>query len=114
MFWGCRQPCLTFVVGREDQRMNTVKKVTLLQNEIEAQLIDRLLSAEAIPHLIRSYHDSAYDGIFQGPGGWGHVEAPLDLHPRVKELITEIRRQRESLSGEGSGETEGGKDDESI
>ncbi len=75
--------------------MNRIEKVAVLQNETEAQLVDLLLSNQQIPHLMRSYRDSAYDGLFQGVEGWGHVEAPLELHPRVKELIAEVRRQRE-------------------
>ena len=86
--------------------MDRVEKVAVLHNEIEALLVERVLSDEQIPHVMRSYHDSAYDGIFQGPGDWGHVEAPLDLHPRVKEIIAEVRRQRESFPSEGEGGAE--------
>ena len=75
--------------------MKRIEKVAVLQNETEAQLVDLLLSNQQIPHLMRSYRDSAYDGLFQGVEGWGHVEAPPELHPRVKELIAEVRRQRE-------------------
>ena len=75
--------------------MNRIEKVAVLQNETEAQLVDLLLSNQQIPHLMRSYRDSADDGLFQGVEGWGLVEAPPELHPRVKELIAEVRRQRE-------------------
>ncbi len=75
--------------------MDRVAKVAVLFNEIEAQLVDKLLSDEQIPHIIRSYHDTAYDGLFQGPDRWGHVEAPVDLHQRVREIIDEVRQQRE-------------------
>lgn len=88
--------------------MNRVAKVAVLDNEIEAQLVDRLLADQQIPHLMRSYHDSAYDGIFQGLGSWGHVEAPLDCHERVKELIAELRQQRESAHDDRSAEPEKG------
>jgi hypothetical protein len=72
--------------------MDRVEKVAVLHNEVEAQLVDRLLADQGIPHLLRSYHDSAYDGLFQG-AGWGHVEAPLNFHEHVKRMIEEIRRQ---------------------
>jgi hypothetical protein len=57
--------------------MDEYKKIVVLENEIEAQLMDSILTEHNIPHRMRSYHDSAYDGIFQAQKGWGHVEAPL-------------------------------------
>ena len=73
--------------------MDPLEKVAVLHDEIEAQLVDALLSEQGIPHLMRSYHDSAYNGLFQGAGHWGHVEAPLVVHEQVKTLIEELRRQ---------------------
>ena len=73
--------------------MDKVEKVAVLNNEIEAQLIDGLLSDQDIPHVMQSYHDSAYDGLFQGAGGWGHIEAPLNFHEQVIRVIDEVRRQ---------------------
>jgi hypothetical protein len=66
--------------------MDEYKKIVVLENEIEAQLMDSILIEHNIPHRMRSYHDSAYDGIFQAQKGWGHVEAPL----RYKEEILAI------------------------
>jgi hypothetical protein len=55
--------------------MSNPVKILLFQNEIEAMLLDEILTDMQIPHLIRSYHDSAYDGLWQSQSGWGHVEA---------------------------------------
>ena len=41
--------------------MERFSKVLVLDNEVEAQLLDALLNEKAIPHLMRSYHDSAFD-----------------------------------------------------
>jgi len=57
--------------------MDEYKKIVVLDNEIEAQLMDSILTERNIPHRMKSYHDSAYDGIFQTQKGWGHIEAPL-------------------------------------
>jgi hypothetical protein len=80
--------------------MDRFEKVAILNNEIEAQLVDGLLSDRDIPHVMRSYHDSAYDGLFQGAGGWGHIEAPLSFHEKVMRVIEEIRRQARSSGTE--------------
>ncbi len=66
--------------------MDEYKKMVVLDNEIEAQLMDSILTERNIPHRMKSYHDSAYDGIFQAQKGWGHIEAPL----RYKEEIIAI------------------------
>ena len=66
--------------------MEEFKKILVLGNEIEAQLMDSVLTERNIPHIMKSYHDSAYDGIFQVHKGWGHIEAPL----RYKEEIIAI------------------------
>ncbi len=63
------------------------KKIVVLENEIEAQLMDSILTERKIPHRMRTYHDTAYDGIFQAQKGWGHVEAPL----QYKEEVLSIR-----------------------
>ena len=66
--------------------MEEFKKILILENEIEARLLDSVLNERDIPHRIKSYHDSAYDGIYQAQKGWGVVEAP----PSCKEEIISI------------------------
>ena len=58
----------------------------IFRNEIEAKLIASILDEKKIPYILNSYHDSAYDGLFQSQKGWGHLEA-LDIH---KNLIIDI------------------------
>jgi len=40
-------------------------KIGVLENAIEAQLLSSILDQRDIPHQIRSYYDTAYDGLFQ-------------------------------------------------
>jgi hypothetical protein len=51
-------------------------KILVFNNEIEAKLLEEILTERGIPHMIRSYHDSAYDGLWQTQSAWGHLEAP--------------------------------------
>ena len=39
--------------------------IAIFENIIEAQLIDSILNEQNIPHMIRSFYDTAYDGLFQ-------------------------------------------------
>jgi len=66
--------------------------VTKLQNEIEARILDDILTEQGIPHAIRSYHDSALDGLFQSGWGWGHVEAPPNRADTVIEILNDLRK----------------------
>jgi hypothetical protein len=66
--------------------MEQFDKILILDNEIEAEFLDSTLTARSIPHLMRSYHDSAYDGIYQAQKGWGVVMAP----EAFKEIIMSI------------------------
>jgi hypothetical protein len=83
--------------------MEEFKKILILENEVEARLLDSVLNERDIPHRVRSYHDSAYDGIFQTQKGWGVVMAP----PQYREEIELIYRD---LPLEGGGPEEREKD----
>lgn len=70
-------------------------KITTLENEIEAQLLDSVLTERHIPHLMRSYHDTAYDGLFQAQKGWGYVGAPEHFKAEIMEVLSLIRSEAE-------------------
>ena len=66
--------------------MECYKKIVALNNEMEAKIVENLLKERHIPHRIRSYHDSAYDGLFQMQKGWGIAEAPEEYEDEIKSL----------------------------
>jgi hypothetical protein len=68
------------------------KKVAILENEFEAQLLESVLSERNIPHLLRSYHDTAFDGLFQTQKGWGYVSAPQGYQDEIKQTLSELRK----------------------
>ena len=72
--------------------MRNPVKILLFQNEIEAMLLDEILTDMQIPHLIRSYHDSAYDGLWQSQSGWGHVEAPEEYREEILRTYNEMSK----------------------
>ena len=74
-------------------RMDDYIKITVLENTIEAQLIDSILSEKNIPHRIRSFHDTAYDGLFQFHKGWGELYAPFKLKGEILEIIEIVRSE---------------------
>lgn len=69
-------------------------KITVLENTIEAQLIDSILNEQNIPHRIRSFYDTAYDGLFQVQKGWGEIFAPSILKEEILEIIEIVRSKK--------------------
>ena len=68
-----------------------MKKIAVLDNQVEARLLEGILNDHGIPHVLRSYHDSAYDGLFQTELGWGHIEAQAEYRERIEEVLADIR-----------------------
>jgi len=66
------------------------KRILTLDNQFEAQKIKEILNREGIPHIIRNYHDSAYDGLFVGQQGWGALIADEKYEKRILELLKKL------------------------
>jgi hypothetical protein len=65
-------------------------KILVLKNAIEANLLDGILNEKGIPHIIHSYHDSAYDGLWQTQSAWGHLEAPEKNKEEILDIYHEM------------------------
>jgi len=85
-------------IRRRARLMDKLQKIAVLDNEVQAELVDSVLTEREIPHIMRSYYDSALDGIYQAKAGWGHVEAPESFKDEVLAVIDEIKRQASSGS----------------
>jgi hypothetical protein len=73
--------------------MEEYVKIVILENEIEAGLLHSVLSERNIPHMMRSYHDTAYDGLFQTQKGWGFVSAPAHHQDEIIQIVNDLRKQ---------------------
>ncbi len=71
----------------KNEKPETFEKIVVIDNEVQACLICPLLDEQKIPYFAKSYHDMAYDGLFQNSKGWGHIEAP----PEFKNEIIKIK-----------------------
>jgi len=68
------------------------EKIAVIENIIEAQVVADILEQAQIPHRIRSYHDTAYDGLFQFQNGWGALLAPSAHRSRILVLLDQLRK----------------------
>ena len=74
----------------ENHRLEFIK-IAVLENPIEAQLVESILASLKIPHRIQSFHDTAYDGLFQFQKGWGALWAPLTHENTILEILASLR-----------------------
>jgi len=71
--------------------------IAILENIIEAQLIDSILNEQNIPHMIRSFYDTAYDGLFQFQMGWGELCAPLSYKQEIIDILNDVRSKNHDI-----------------
>jgi hypothetical protein len=74
------------------------KKILTIDNAIVAHLLESILIEKNIPYMIKSYHDSAYDGLFQAQLGYGHVEAPAEYEVEIKEIYNDLLQNNNELA----------------
>jgi hypothetical protein len=62
-----------------------------VNNEVEANLLEALLTAEGIPGFVKVYKDPDYHGAWTFNDAFGHVECPREFHDSVAALLAGIR-----------------------
>ncbi|SCM82913.1 conserved hypothetical protein [uncultured Sporomusa sp.] len=67
-------------------------RIATIEDEFEAQILASILAERQIKHYLKSFHDSAYDGLFQKNYGWGALFAPKDNEQEILEIIEDIRK----------------------
>ena len=70
--------------------MSEFIKIIEFDNGVQANMLESELNERKIPFMIRSYHDSAYDGIFQTQLGWGYLEAPEEFEDQIKSIFSDL------------------------
>ena len=94
-----RGPARTEGPPEESGETDRFEKAAVLDNEVQAELMDEVLSERNIPHIMQSYHDSALDGLYQTGKGWGAVLAPLSFRAEIQTALADIKRQSQASSG---------------
>lgn len=70
------------------------ERVATLDHDVEAGRLASELDSRGIPHVLVSYCDSAFDGLYQMTHGWGHVEAPPEHRDTILSILSDIRQSR--------------------
>ena len=80
--------------------MSQFNKIATIENLIEAQVLEDALNERKIPFRIRSFHDTAYNGLFQFQKGWGVIYAPAAYEKEILEIVEHLRRSLQTAGAE--------------
>ncbi len=72
-----------------------MKVVHTLRDQVDASVIAHALDEAGIKHVIRTFADSAYDGIFILQKGYGEVLVDESDASRAKEIVEAVIRSEE-------------------
>ena len=59
------------------------------ENAAEANVIKMILKENGIDAEIKSFHDTAYDGLFQSQYGWGVIRVSEKDFPEAQRIVEE-------------------------
>jgi len=82
--------------------METFEKILTLNNELEASLMEEVLTDRKIPFGIVPTSDTALGGVIQMENGWGYVEAPLKYHTEINLIYKEIQKNKKLKNSSGT------------
>ena len=75
--------------------MSKVVKILSLGNQFEAMLLGELLDERGIPHIVKSYGDSALSDLWQTKSIWGHLEAPEEFKNEITDIYNNMEKELE-------------------
>jgi len=78
--------------------MEIFEKILTINNELEASLLEEVLTDRKIPFGIVPSDDSALGGIVGLENGWGYVEAPPRHKKEIMAIYKEIQKNKKDLS----------------
>ena len=76
-------------------------RIHTVENRFEADLLMQALREEYIPAMLRTFEETAYDGLFVTQMGWGAILVPEDYEPEALKIVHNVLH---SLELEGSEE----------
>ena len=75
---------------RDRLTKETFVPVKVAENAFEADRIRAALEQEGFTVLVRTFEDTAYDGIYVAQKGWGYIEVPEPEKERAERLVEEL------------------------
>jgi len=67
-------------------------KAGIIENRFEGDRVSQALNEARIPFLIKSFLDTAYDGLYIPQKGWGAVMVPENFEEEAGKVIVEVKK----------------------
>ncbi|ROR03017.1 DUF3786 domain-containing protein [Desulfosoma caldarium] len=61
-----------------------------LANRFEADVLSDVLEKNGVPYLVRSFVETAYDGLFVPQRGWGQILVPAEFLSTARKLVASV------------------------
>lgn len=74
--------------------MSDYIKILTIENEMDGIILKSMLEEANIPYQYKSYHDTAYDGLFQTQMGKGDFLAPKEYQDVILHLYNSIKTSK--------------------
>jgi hypothetical protein len=74
------------------ESMDKWVKAGTIENRFEGDRISQTLQEAGIPFLIKSFLDTAYDGLYIPQKGWGNVMVSENHKEEAERIISEIKK----------------------
>ena len=68
-----------------------MKRIATLENRFETDLVIATLEAEGIEYFIKTFEDSAYDGLFVTQKGYALLLVNEEDQDRAKAIVDDVR-----------------------
>ncbi len=91
---------------REEEERERLARVEFVPVKVagtafEADRFRAALEQEGFRVMLRTFQDTAYDGIYVAQKGWGYVEVPRDDQERAERIVRELEQSfRHEKGGE--------------
>lgn len=73
-------------------KMSQWVKVGVIENRFEGDRVSQALNEAGIPFIMKSYLDTAYNGLYIPQKGWGLILVPKDLREEAEKVVSEVKR----------------------
>ena len=67
-------------------------KAGTVENRFEGDRVVQALDEASIPFMVKSFLDTAYNGLYIPQKGWGAVMVPGERMEEAEKIISEIKR----------------------
>jgi len=77
-------------------------KAGIVENRFEGDRISQSLQEAGIPFMVKSFLDTAYDGLYVPQKGWGMVLVPETFVDEAEKVIAEVKNSFEEEGEDGT------------